>query len=57
MADEETKTDRTPLTRAGMVQILGALLAAGGVALYSLSLGVTVLGVLCIVFGVAMERG
>lgn len=45
-----------PLTRADKVQILGATIAAGGVAIHSVALGVFTLGLFCTLFGVAMER-
>lgn len=40
----------------GMLQVLGALVAAGGVAMMSLPWGIVVLGCLMMIFGIAIEK-
>lgn len=44
------------MTRAEIVQVLGGLIASASLALYSVTLGGLLLGTLCVVYGLAMER-
>jgi len=55
--ESEADTEGVAVGLASFVQAVGILLVAAGAAMWSLPVGVALLGVGVLAFGLAMERG